>query len=114
MFSNHSTNQIFGTFYQTLQYLSSLNSISFKTHSLKIIRQVNSFITPFLLKFLKSFFKVGNFDHISWRKVGGSGDKKIDLKVVRKDRVCFFCKFCSCLVVFSRENKYILECRAIR
>jgi len=91
MFSNHSTNQIFGTFYQTLQYLSSLNSISFKTHSLKIIRQVNSFITPFLLKFLKSFFKVGNFDHISWRRVGGSGDcKKIDLKVVRKDRVCFF------------------------
>jgi len=30
-----------------------------------------------LLKFLKSFFfKVGNFDHILWRKSGREWDKK--------------------------------------
>jgi hypothetical protein len=47
-------------------------------------------------------------------KVGGKWDKKIDLIVIRKDRVCLFFANSAVVWFFSRENKYILECRAIR
>jgi hypothetical protein len=57
---------------------------------------------------------VGNFDHILWRKSGREMGQKIDLIVIRKDRVCLFFANSAVVWFFSRENKYILECRAIR